>query len=221
MTTPTTPLLRAGRLAGVAAFAFLASGFTNTNRLAESSLVKPFPNEFRLEVIEGSLGPSPAHFQREGRIYLNDSYAAGAGPVRNVFQAAWFAVHKTIDDAVILEFPATDHLGSPTFRLDYAVETDRNRLVLYRLDTNRLLVALDEMESRVRRGLSSNRETRRYNALISIWNRHNERNLVIPSDNFHAGSIDEINALIRYSRTLDDGAKIFVTTGDTFDLYVR
>jgi len=184
-------LAPAARLAGVLVAALLACGFTTTSRLDESTLIKTFPKDFRFETVEGDLGPSPAYYRREGRVYLNDSYAAGAGPVTNVLQAAWFGVHKTIDDAVILEFPATDHLGNPTFRLDYALEIDRNKLALYRLDTNRLLAALDEMESRVRRGLSSNRETRRYNELIGIWNRRNRHNEIVPSDIIHVSSRSE------------------------------
>lgn len=217
----TLTLARTIRFAGVLAVALTVCGFTADRRLDESSIVKPFPKDFRIHVVEGDLRPETVRYRREGRVYINEDYAPGSGAVTNVLQAPWFSVHKTVDDAIILEYPATDHLGRPVIKLDYALEVAHNHLQLYRLDTNRLLSTMEEMESAGRRGVASRREIERYNELVSIWNAREAGQGPVPSEAFHIDTMDDINFLIRISRRLDDGHKLFVTTGDVVEVYVR
>lgn len=203
----------AALLAGVA----LLAGFESTERI-DGDIIRPLPRTFTLQVVEGSLTPAAAQFRRSGNTYVNEAPTATGA---SVMAASWFAVHETDADAVLFEYPSTDTAGATVYRLDYALELDRNRYALYRLDETRFVAALDALESAVRRGDASWAENRFYEKLTAIWNAHATRTSVVAGQPFHISSLDDINTLIAYSRRLDDGQKIILSTGDVVEVYIR
>jgi hypothetical protein len=214
-----SPALPARIVKAVALLAGLAmlAGFETSSRV-DMRIIKPLPRSFRLAAVEGSITPSEAQFRRSGNTYVNESPTATG---RNLLAASWFAVHPTDAEAVLFEYPATDAAGSTVYRLDYAVEEDRNRFRLYELDQARFVAALDHLESSVRRNDASFRERRFYEDLTSIWNLHASRAGEAPGTPFYVTGLEEINTLIAYSRRLPDGQKIITSTGVLVEAYVR
>jgi hypothetical protein len=200
-------------LAGIAAL----SGF-ETNARVDTRIIKPLPRNFRLVAVEGQIAPNEAQFRRSGNTYVNEAPTATGS---NLLASSWFAMHPTDADAVLFEYPATDADGNTIYRLDYALEEDRNRFRLYELNQTRFVDALDSLESAVRRNDASFRERRFYEELTMIWNAHAARAAERPGMQFYVAGLDELNVLIAYSRRLPDGQKIITSTGVLVEAYVR
>lgn len=217
MPSPRLPrLLRAARLPALALIALSVMGFVTEDRIANRG-TREMPREFRLVVVEGVMTPSEANFRREGRRYINEAPVTTGD---SLLSATWFAIHKTDADAVLLEYPSRDAAGNAVYRQVYALEEQRNRYRLYRVDVGRLDSALNDLESSIRRNDASRREENVYNNLVAIWNANNAYSGEMPSNDFHVSGRRDINALIDFSRNLDQGEKIIVSTGDVLDLYV-
>jgi hypothetical protein len=197
-------------LAGLA----LLCGFETSSRV-DARIIKPLPRSFRLAVVSGTITPTEAQFRRSGNTYVNEAPTTTGA---SVLDASWFAVHPTDADAVLLEYPATNGSGATVYRLDYALEEDRNRYRLYHIDVGRFEAALTALESAVRRNDAGWRDRRFYDELTAIWNANANAS---SGGRFFVAGIDEINTLIAYSRRLDDGQKILVSTGDVVEVYVR
>jgi hypothetical protein len=200
-------------IAGVA----LLAGFETSTRIDED-IIKPLPRHFRLQVVQGTLAPTEAQFRRSGNTYVNEAPTATGG---SLLSASWFAVHPTDSDAVLFEYPSTDTQGNTIYRLEYAIEVDRNRYALYRLDEARFIAALNGLESAVRRGDASWGDRKAYEDLTAIWNAHASRAGVVSGQPFHVAGLDDVNTLIAYSRRLDEGQKIILSTGDVIEVYIR
>jgi hypothetical protein len=213
---PAWPYRIAKSLALLAGLSMLA-GF-ETNARIDSRIIKPLARTFNLTAVEGSIEPSEALFRRSGNTYVNESPTATGS---NLLAASWFAVHPTDADAVLFEYPASGANGNTVYRLDYAVEEDRNRFRLYQLDETRFVDALDHLESTVRRNDASYRERRYYEDLTAIWNAHAARAAETPGMQFYVAGLEDINTLIAYSRRLPDGQKIITSTGVLVEAYVR
>lgn len=195
----------------------ILSGFETASRIDED-FIKPLPRSFNLQVVQGTLAPSDARFRRSGDTYVNEAPTATGA---TLLSASWFAVHPTDSDAVLFEYPSVDAAGNTVYRLDYAIETDRNRYALYRLDEERFVAALNGLESAVRRGDASWGDRRAYEDLTAIWNAHATRAGVQAGQPFRVSGLDDVNTLIAYSRRLDDGQKIILSTGDVVEVYIR
>ncbi len=214
--SPTWPARITRTAVLLAALAMLA-GFETSTRV-DVRTIKPLPREFRMAVVAGSLTPSEAQFRRSGDTYVNEAPTATGD---NLLTASWFAVHPTDADAVVFEYPATDSSGQTIYRLEYALEEDRNRYRLFQLDETRFVTALDALESSVRRDDAGWRDRRFYEDLTRIWNTHASRAAEEPGGHFYVSSIEDLNTLIAYSRRLDDGQKIITSNGDVVEVYVR
>jgi hypothetical protein len=195
----------------------MTAGFESPNRLG-GRIIKPMPRHFTLTVVEGQMAPNEARFRRSGNTYVNEAPDTDGS---NLMRASWFAVHPTDANAVLIEYPAVDPSGNTVYRLEYALEEDRNRYRLYRLNEERLTAALDVLESAVRRGDASRGQRRRYEALTKIWNAHVSSQNGAPGEQFHVSSLDDVNAIIDFSRRRDDGEKVITSTGDVVELYIR
>lgn len=208
---------RVARAAVLVAALFGLAGFESADRL-DAKVIKPLPRTFRMVVVEGPLTPGEARYRRSGNTYVNEAPNANGS---SLLTASWFAVHPTDAEAILLEYPATDSLGRTVYRIEYALEEDRNRYRLYHLDEARFSAALNTLESAVRRGDAGRRDRRAYAALTRIWNANVQSHTEAPSSSFHVSGIDDVNELIAYSRRLDDGEKIITSTGDVIELYIR
>ena len=227
MSQPRPEGLMRGRLSRVAlrllsAFAvagglLMTAGFESPTRLG-GRIIKPMPRQFTLSVVDGQMTPSEARFRRSGNTYVNEAPDTDGS---NLMRASWFAVHPTDANAVLIEYPAIGPSGEVVYRLEYALEEDRNRYRLYRLNQERLSTALDVLESAVRRGDASYRDRKRYETLTGIWNAHVASENGAPSAHFHVRSLEDVNAIIEFSRRQDDGEKVITSNGDVVELYIR
>ena len=208
---------RVVRSVAVVAAVVTLGAFESPQRI-EDEIIRPLPRTFRLAVIEGDLTPVEAQFRRSGDTYVNEAPTTDGS---NIMRASWFAVHEADSDAILIEYPATDAAGATVYRVEYALEVDRNRYRLYELNQERMVAALDALESAVRRNDMRRGDRRRYENLTRIWNAHVSHRTSVPGEDFRVSELDDINALIDFSRRLDDGAKVITSTGYTVELYVR
>jgi hypothetical protein len=208
---------RAAKAAALLAGFTMLMGFETASHL-DMRTITPLPRTFRLKVVEGTIKPSEARFSRDGNTYRNEEAGATGA---NLVSASWFEAYPTDGDAVVFQYPATDASGTTIYRVEYALESARNRYQLYQLNQARFKSALDALESKVHRNDANWREVRFFRDLARIEKANIQHYGERPNAQFYISGIEDLNILIDYSRRLPDGQKIITSDGNTVEVYVK
>lgn len=209
--------LRVAQTLALAAAVIGASAFAARQPI-ETNIIRPLARSFEFAVVEGTMSPSNAFFTRQANTYVNGAPSTGG---RSFMDASWFTVHEADGGAMLFAYASTDAAGAALSRLAYVREYEHNRFRVYRFDFARFQAAVDELESKVRRGNSNRRERRQLERLGELWDAHVMAESLAPSGDLHVRDIEDINEIIDFSGRQPAGQRLFVATGDVLELYVQ